>query len=217
MLAPHPDDESLGCGGAIAAASRAGRSVLVVTLTDGRSSHPGSRLFPADRLIALRRDELAEAVRRLTRGSGRTATLGFPDQGAPATSAGQAQAAARLLSFIDRCDISAIWASWEKDPHPDHRCAAAVACAAARARRGLTVWQYPIWGRFIEAALERGATLRVFDTVPFQEEKAAAIAAHRSQMTNLIPDAPGGFVMDERTRRHFLDSPELFIANACHV
>ncbi|WP_264813443.1 PIG-L family deacetylase, partial [Gluconacetobacter sacchari] len=33
VLTPHPDDESLGCGAAIAAASRAGRDVLGVALT----------------------------------------------------------------------------------------------------------------------------------------------------------------------------------------
>ena len=45
ILAPHPDDESLGCGGLIAACVAAGRSPLVVILTDGAGSHPNSRRF----------------------------------------------------------------------------------------------------------------------------------------------------------------------------
>ncbi len=43
ILAPHPDDESLGCGGLIAACVAAGRSPLVVILTDGAGSHPNSQ------------------------------------------------------------------------------------------------------------------------------------------------------------------------------
>ncbi|HEX2943304.1 MAG TPA: PIG-L family deacetylase, partial [Rhodopila sp.] len=43
ILAPHPDDESLGCGGLIATAVAAGRAPLVVILTDGAGSHPNSR------------------------------------------------------------------------------------------------------------------------------------------------------------------------------
>ncbi len=42
VLAPHPDDESLGCG-ALLAAAFAGKGARVVCLTDGSGSHPGSR------------------------------------------------------------------------------------------------------------------------------------------------------------------------------
>lgn len=43
IVAPHPDDETLGCGLLIAAAVRAGVRVAVIALTDGQASHPGSR------------------------------------------------------------------------------------------------------------------------------------------------------------------------------
>ncbi len=35
ILAPHPDDESLGCGGLIAAACAAGPPPIILVLTDG--------------------------------------------------------------------------------------------------------------------------------------------------------------------------------------
>ena len=52
VLAPHPDDESLGCGGLIAQACAAGIEVHVAILTDGSMSHPNSAAFPAQRLLA---------------------------------------------------------------------------------------------------------------------------------------------------------------------
>ena len=42
VLAPHPDDETLGCGAALAAAVTAGYAVRVVAATDGDGSHPRS-------------------------------------------------------------------------------------------------------------------------------------------------------------------------------
>lgn len=216
VLAPHPDDESLGCGAAIAAASRAGKNVLVVALTDGRLSHPHSRLFPPDRLIALRQAELVEATSILTQGTGETLMLGFPDQGAPEGPADRAAVRNRLLHLIDTHTISALWTTWEKDPHPDHRCAAAIARAVVSARPALKLWRYPVWGRFVEDALDAEDVLYRFDSTPFRAQKRAAIEAHRSQMTALIPDDPDGFVMDPQARRHFLESAELFVGDS-HV
>ena len=62
ILAPHPDDESLGCGGLIAACVAAGRPPLVAVLTDGAGSHPNSRTYPPDRLRAVRAQEVRTAV-----------------------------------------------------------------------------------------------------------------------------------------------------------
>lgn len=40
VVAPHPDDEVLGCGGLIAAARAAGVPVLIIALTDGEQAYP---------------------------------------------------------------------------------------------------------------------------------------------------------------------------------
>ena len=61
VLAPHPDDESLGCG-ALLAQAFAGVGAHVACLTDGAASHPGSRLVPPDQLAAIRRAEVLDAV-----------------------------------------------------------------------------------------------------------------------------------------------------------
>ena len=48
VIAPHPDDEVLGCGGTIARLAAAGRQVDVVTVTRGQPPEQGrlSSYFP---------------------------------------------------------------------------------------------------------------------------------------------------------------------------
>ena len=65
VLAPHPDDESLGCGGLIAEHHARGHDVHVLVLTDGTGSHPHSREYPPTRLAALRMGEARDAIRAL--------------------------------------------------------------------------------------------------------------------------------------------------------
>lgn len=215
VLAPHPDDESLGCGAALAAVSRTGRKVVVAALTDGRMSHPRSKLYPPERLIALRQHELIEAVARLTLNAGTIIHLGYPDQGM--TDNDRLEARNRLIEIVDHYGIGTIWTTWEGDPHPDHRLAARLAGDVARARNQLALWRFPIWGRFIERAPYESEQLYRFATEAFRTEKAAGIAAHRSQMTTLIQDDPDGFVMNELMQTHFLSSPEFFLSEPIHA
>ena len=54
VLAPHPDDETFGCGALIARARAAGSTVTVVIATDGSRCTSSARLGPAE-IVALRR------------------------------------------------------------------------------------------------------------------------------------------------------------------
>lgn len=63
VLAPHPDDESLGCGGLLAAKARDGVAVQLLVLTDGR--YGGEEPSSAAETIALRRAELLAAMQEL--------------------------------------------------------------------------------------------------------------------------------------------------------
>ena len=62
VVAPHPDDESLGCGGAIALLRKFGREVSVLTMSDGTLSHPNSVKFPPEKLRELRENEMLAAL-----------------------------------------------------------------------------------------------------------------------------------------------------------
>ena len=65
VVAPHPDDESLACGGLIADACRQGLRGKVVIVSDGAGSHPNSKAYPPDRLRSLREEEARRAAAEL--------------------------------------------------------------------------------------------------------------------------------------------------------
>ena len=209
LLAPHPDDETLGCGQLIAALSDQNIPVQVVVVTDGAASHPRSRLWPPARLAQLRAGEVARAVAIL--GSGRMpppVMLGYPDLAAPDDPPRRAEAAERIAALIT-AETGTLLSPWAGDPHPDHQRVARIARIVAARQPDLRHLAYPVWGRFEPAP----ATTAVigFDDPGLHLRKARALAAHRSQMSDFIPDDPEGFVMPAGLQRHFITHPELFI------
>src|SRR5687767_3222241 len=64
VLAPHPDDETIGCGATILRRRAAGTAVRVVVATDGRLSHRSAEVTP-DELARIRAAEFREACSRL--------------------------------------------------------------------------------------------------------------------------------------------------------
>jgi LmbE family N-acetylglucosaminyl deacetylase len=211
VLAPHPDDETLGCGLAIAAASEAGHRVQVVFVTDGRLSHPNSRRWTGQTLADLRRDESIRAVATLSGGKAMEPIfLDYKDTEAPVGEAEVHDAQRRIVARLD-FRFSAIWTTWSGDPHVDHRRTAVLAEAVFNACSNLKLWHYPIWGRFTSddmASLPEQAV--TFADPRFMDRKQAALAAYASQMTRLIDDDPDGFVMDQTHQTHFLQHPEIF-------
>ena len=220
VLAPHPDDETLGCGAALATLARRAHPIRVVVVTDGGGSHPHSRCWPHARLVARRADELAAALDAL--GDGRIAheRLGFPDQGIPDASNAVVRDALERLSgmLAESGSIDTIWTTWEGDPHPDHARTADLAEALADAHlatSGLrpTVIRFPIWGRFVERSptSARDELVRLVPDGPARARKSRALACHASQMSALIDDDPEGFTMPRTMQRHFIEHDELFV------
>jgi len=73
VVAAHPDDEALGCGGSIARHVAAGDKVHVTFVADGLTSRPGAR---ADDLA--RRQRATEMANKIL-GVSSTSLLGLPD------------------------------------------------------------------------------------------------------------------------------------------
>lgn len=211
VLAPHPDDETLGCGATIAALAAAGRQVRIVLVTDGGASHPASRRCPPRRMAALRTRELREALRIL--GAGRLPPplhLGFADLAAPDDPAAIACALDRILPLLSP-QTSAVWTPWAGDPHPDHQRTARLAQQLAARLPQARLWAYPVWGRFADTPPPDPAQVLRIAPGAWAATKRRALRAHRSQMSALIPDDPGGFVMTKAHQTHFLTEDEIFL------
>ena len=213
VLAPHPDDESLGCGALLRAAASTGRRVAVVLVTDGRRSHPSSPSVDADELVRLRALEIRAALAAL-HPSIRLIELGHVDCDAPRDLPEAGLAAEAICAVADEVGATALVGPWRGDPHEDHVATADLARRALAIRPTLRLWSYPIWGRF--APVEERAPGRImrFDAAPHRAAKTAAIACHRTQMTRMIADDPQGFMMSPAMQTHFIEHPEVYLADA---
>jgi LmbE family N-acetylglucosaminyl deacetylase len=195
VLAPHPDDESLGCGGIIAEACARGRPPIVAIMTDGAASHPNSRDYPPARLAELRAREVRNALACLGLPAERLVLLNAPDGDVPHAGVAAVALAARLAVLADGCD--AILTSWRHDPHGDHVSAWTIARDAA-AFTGAALWEYPVWGWTLPFGMELPAqawSCRRLDIAKHLAAKRRAIAAHASQLGGVVTDDPEGFVL----------------------
>lgn len=136
VVAPHPDDETLGAGGLIAEGAALGLEVLVVVVTDGTASHPG-----VAGIAERRRDEV----------------LGAVDILAPAASVtflGATDGRVREERDAIRALLTACWEGmaaetllvvpFSGDGHRDHRIVGAL-CTELAAGLSVRVVEYPIW------------------------------------------------------------------------
>ncbi len=195
VLAPHPDDESLGCGGLLASCAAAGGRPAVLVLTDGSGSHPNSQAYPKARLRRLREAEARQAAAALGLAADRIAFLGLPDTAAPTAGPAFEAAVTAILAVMTSWRCAAMLAPWRHDPHCDHAAAHLMAASAA-ARADVAHLAYPVWGWTLPeaTALEGPApTGWRLDVSAQLARKRRAIAAHRSQHAGLVDDDPGGF------------------------
>ncbi|KAA0890806.1 PIG-L deacetylase family protein [Pusillimonas sp. ANT_WB101] len=139
IIAPHPDDEILACGGIIQQLAQMKVSVQIVAVTDGEASHPGSCRWPASMLAAARRAEVKLATRMLAPQATRT-RLQFADGG---VSASENELTVTLSALLDKNDIVIV--PWRLDGHPDHEAVGRAGCKAS-AIRGCRLFEVPIWG-----------------------------------------------------------------------
>ncbi|MGU3345873.1 PIG-L deacetylase family protein [Pseudomonas monsensis] len=141
IVAPHPDDEVLGCGGLLQLLATAGRSMQLISVTDGSASHPGSQRWPVERLSVVRPQESAEALRRLGLPMHSLKWLrgGFTDT----LVAAQEQALSAFIESHLRAD-DVLFTTWREDGHSDHEAVGRASVEAAR-RVGATCHELPVW------------------------------------------------------------------------
>ncbi|AUD04950.1 PIG-L deacetylase family protein [Spirosoma pollinicola] len=217
VIAPHPDDESLGCGGTIALLRQRGYSIHVLFVSDGTMSHPNSPAYPAERLRKVREAEALDALK----------CLGVPAENAIFMRQKDTQVAtpeqadfAKLVDFIHDLLLTlsptSVLVPWRRDPHRDHRaCWQLVNAALSKLSVKPRLLEYLIWlwelGK--EQDMPKQDEMLVW-SVPIEsvmKQRDQAIAAHRSQVSRMIDDDPSAFYLSPELLTHFDTPRELFL------
>ena len=212
VFAPHPDDETLGCGGTIIKKRSVGADVTIVFMTDGSHSRTP---IPADELKCVRVNEALAASRLLGLEESDICFLEFEDG---ELSKNLDPAIARVKEIFSQRQPEQVFVPYYKDRDPslDHVATNRIVVSALQVC-GLeaTTYEYPVWfwrhwpwiskpvartprkaWRVLKSSLASGSSLlRDFRCSVFigdvLELKRAALAQHRSQMTRLVPSARG--------------------------
>lgn len=231
ILAPHPDDETLGCGGLIRQKRQAGAQVWVVFVSDGRHSH--SHLMPALELAERRHQEALAACAVLGVDQEHVIWLGVED--------GQIQGAIdtlqpRIRQLLQTHQPDELFIPLPNDGPSDHEATAQLGLAVATNQ---TIYGYPIWawhhapymppspfegwrgwGRWARRTamcrfgyqLRRQLTHQV-DVTHHLQQKKKALAQHQTQMSVLqtnwftLQDVPQ-FLATLLTNREYLQKIE---------
>ncbi len=157
VIAPHPDDEVIACGGTLASLAERKVHVRVVVLTSvGDLS-----------LAAVREEECRSGLREL--GQQDVRFLGLGDGALQA----QSELDSLLRAEIEEFQPGAVFAPSPFELHPDHRAAFE---SLARIGQGESEWRVFLWG--VNSPAPRDFLVDITAWVP---QKSRALAAHRSQ------------------------------------
>jgi LmbE family N-acetylglucosaminyl deacetylase len=145
VLAPHPDDETLGAGGLVAKLCRAGVPVTVVAITDGEGGYADTPHLGDIRVL-----EQTEALRRLGVPEHRIYRLHLPDR---EISRHEEELVDLLLPLVT-ADMHLV-APWQRDFHPDHEAAGRAAARVAQLKHlPITYYLFWTWHRAQPAILD---------------------------------------------------------------
>lgn len=175
VLAPHPDDEVFGCGGALAGLAARGASIDVLLVTDGAA---GASDEASRRAIAARRADESRAALALL-GGGAVHEGGLPDRGLGARAK---ELEDLVASWLARSSPDLVFAPSPVETHPDHRAVAYALLAAAR--RPAPDPAAATLARATIAFFEISQPFRpnvLVDITPVLDRKRAAVRAFASQ------------------------------------
>lgn len=184
IIAPHPDDETLGAGGLIVNLRKRGIEVTVAAVTDGENAYGGML-----GLGSIRRREQEEALQILGVSPEHIIRLGLPDR---CVSEYEAELVDRILPLTDaECHLIA---SWTGDFHPDHEaCGRAAKEVSRQTGANLSFYFFWTWHRGAPEILKRLPLRRLPLDSPAIRSKAEAVRCHHFQLEHpsgepILPD-----------------------------
>jgi LmbE family N-acetylglucosaminyl deacetylase len=203
VIAPHPDDETFGCGGTVAHLVRAGATVDIAFVTDGSASHPNHPEVDPFSLATLRRKEARLATEILGVDGSRLWFLDESDGKLSDLETGRAhRTAAKLAGLLTRITPEAVLHPCRIDGSSEHDASFELVSHALR-ETGVSprLLEFPVWSwwnplRLLPPLLTYRRVWRL-DLRAVIAIKERAIAAYASQTTPLSPETtaalPPGF------------------------
>lgn len=180
VIAPHPDDEVLACGGLMAMHQAQEGDISVIAVTDGEASHAASPLWHAQSLAATRCAERIAGLHHLGVKNSAVTRLAVPDG---LVAQHTLRLARRLKELLRPADV--VVTTWRLDGHPDHDAtglAASLACTAVGCRlMEAPVWMWH-WATPADPLVPWHRLQRLQLTPQARGRKLAALSAHASQL-----------------------------------
>jgi LmbE family N-acetylglucosaminyl deacetylase len=218
VIAPHPDDESLGCGGLIASLRQSGIAVHVIFTTDGSMSHPESQNTTAIGRCKMREQEAINALAILGVEESRVTFFRGQDSALPAKGEkGFTGFVAQMKGIIDTIQPGLVLVPYEFDPHRDHRASWQITVEALEEYPEAAIWQYLIW----LYTLGKDQDVEPLTTIPggiqylpmrsFKQLKKKAIIQHHSQLDLEVFEDPKGFMLKDEVLQNFYGDKEYYI------
>ncbi len=217
IVAPHPDDEALGCGGLIALLNSQDAEVHIVFVTNGGASHPNSNAYSTFKLQELRKLEAISSCLSLGVRKDNIHFMELKDSKLHELKEyDKSEFSKRLNSIFKSCHFDSIVVTWRRDAHSDHRetyklCQTFI----KQLKRPIQIIEYPIWlwknGKISDWP-------KYNEVEPFRlnienalETKLNAIQQHKSQTTRMISDDPEGFILTPELLKPFLGNYEYYL------
>ena len=170
-FAPHPDDETIGCGGSLALHAQAGDPIKVIFLTNGAKGDSTGKV-DKEEYVALRHREAEDACKCL--GITDVEFWGYEDR----ELAGSKGKLTRLMALLNDFNPELVYVPSPLEFHPDHRAAAFLLQDAIRNYEQI----------FDIAYYEANQPLRVnvlVDITPVLDIKRKAIECYQSQLREM--------------------------------
>ncbi len=171
VFAPHPDDDVLGCGGAIIKHVAYGAQVTVVYMTSGETN-PGDK--KPQRIARLREEEARRAAAKL--GVHDLVFLREPDSKLRVTS----KTIGKVKQLLNDYQPDLVYIPHKKDEHSDHKATYDIVVEGVKKLRGLNpvVLGYEVWSPML-------AITHVAEISDEIQVKLDALSEHKTQIADM--------------------------------
>jgi N-acetylglucosamine malate deacetylase 1 len=188
VIAPHPDDETLGCGALIARKRKAGHRVGILFLTDGSASHRSEPGVAAEALVLIREAEARAAAAQLGVAGDSIRFLRSRDGELPRLApAERARLVAAITAAVRETGAREVFLPCCPDGSSEHDVVMGLVQEAVTALpQPPRLWEYPVWTwrqpRVLWSKLAGSQRVVRAPAAEFREDKRRALQQYRSQV-----------------------------------